>query len=198
MRAMLGAMSAARKMTVDQWGQLDDKDFRELVDGVLEEAEMPGLLHDMVMSWLLVALYPYFRKRRGFAIGQGPKLVIRPDRGRVPDTICFLGSKFEKQGVVRTAPDIVIEIISPRPRDARRDRIDKRADYAEMGVKQYWLVDPEVRTFEIFQLGAKRRYTLVASASSGKLRRIPTFSGLVIDLDDLWSEVDRMGDPTAE
>jgi Uma2 family endonuclease len=194
MRAILGAMGAARKITVEEWAeQLDDKDFRELVDGVLEDDEMPALLHDIVMTWLIVALFPYFQKRRGFVVGQGPKLVIRPDRGRVPDAMCFASSKFEKEGLVRTPPDIVIEIISPRPRDVRRDRIDKLADYAEMGVKQYWLVDPKVRTFEIFQLGPKRRYTSVAAASSGKLRRIPTFPGLVIDVDALWAEVDRIG-----
>ncbi len=159
MRAIIRAMGAARKMTVEQWERLDDKDFRELVDGVLEEAEMPAALHDLVMFWLGTVLYPYFRKRGGFSFGEGPKLVIRSDRGRVPDVSCFArGRRFELEGAIRTPPDVVIEIISPRPRDARRDRIDKLADYAEMGVKQYWLVDPKVRTFEIFQLGAKRRY----------------------------------------
>lgn len=192
MRAILGDMGAAKKMTLEQWERLDDKDFRELVDGMLEEAEMPAALHDLVMTWLVVALYAYFQKRRGFVMAQGPKLAIRPDRGRVPDGIVFTTNKFEKEGLVKTPPDVVIEVISPRPRDARRDRIDKMADYAEMGVKQYWLVDPKVRTFEIFQLGAKRRYTSIAAGSSGKLRRIPTHPGLVIDLDDLWSEVDRL------
>jgi len=195
MRATLRPMGAARKMTVEQWGELDDEDHRELVDGVLEEGEMPATVHDWVMTWLVVVLFPYFRKRRGYVIAQGPKLVIRPDRGRVPDGIVFATNKFEKEGLVRTAPDVVIEVISPRPRDARRDRIDKAADYAEMGVKHYWLVDPKLRTFEIFQLGPKRRYTSVLAATAGKMRGIPKFPGLVIDLDDLWSELDRMAGP---
>lgn len=199
MRAMIGDMGAAKKMTVEEWEQLDDDDSRELVDGVLVEAEMPSGLHDLVMFWLATVLYPYFRKRGGFAMGEGPKLAIAPDRGRIPDVVCFAGGRrFERDGAVRTPPDIVVEIISPRPRDVRRDRVDKLADYAAMGVKQYWLVDPKVRTFEIFQLGSRQRYTLVATASSGKMRRIPSLPGLVIDIDDLWSEVERYEPTTAK
>src|SRR5438105_4929380 len=103
MRAMIRAMGAARKMTVEQWEKLDDKDFRELVDGVLAEAEMPAPLHDLVMFWLGTVLYPYFRKRGGFSFGEGPRLVIRSDRGRVPDVACFSrGRRFELEGAVRT------------------------------------------------------------------------------------------------
>ena len=181
-------------MTVDEWGELDDKDFRELVDGVLEEDEMPSLLHDVAMTWLVVVLAPYFRRRGGFVAAQGPKIVIRADRGRVPDIVCWgAHAKPEIEGLIRRTPEVVVEIVSPRPRDARRDRIDKFADYAEMGVKQYWLVDPKVRTVEIFHLGAKRRYTSVAAAAHGKIRRIPSLPGLTIDVDALWAELDRLG-----
>src|SRR5579885_1280043 len=118
---MLQRMTAARKMTVEQWGELDDKDFRELVDGVLEEDEMPSLLHDVAIIWLAMLLGPYFTRRRGFVAAQGPKLVIRADRGRVPDLVCWgAHAKPEIEGVIRTPPDVVVEIISPRPRDARR------------------------------------------------------------------------------
>ncbi len=61
-----------------------------------------------------------------------------------------------------------------------------------MGAKQYWLVDPKIRTFEIFALGAKRRYTSVAAAARGKIRGIPSLPRLTIDVDALWAEVDRL------
>ena len=195
MRAMLPRMTAARKMTVEDWGELDDKDWRELVDGVLEEPEMASALHDTVIAWLIALLYPYFAKRKGFVASAGPRLVIRADRGRIADVMCWSAKhKPEMHGLVRTPPDVVVEIITPRPRDIRRDRIDKLADYAEMGCRQYWLVDPKLRTFEIWQLDSSGRYERVAAAARGKLRA-PSHPGLVIDVGALWNEVDRLEAP---
>ena len=195
MRAIISRVSAARKLTVEDWAELDEDDWRELVDGVLEEPELAGALHDLVLAWLLAALFPYFAKRRGFVAAAGPRLVIRRDRGRIADVMCWSAKNApEMHGLVRTPPDVVVEIITPRPRDIRRDRIDKLADYAEMGCRQYWLVDPKLRTFEIWQLDDEARYERVAAAARGKLR-VPSHRGLVVDVTALWTEVDRLEAP---
>ncbi len=87
----------------------------------------------------------------------------------------------------RTPPQLVVEVLSPRPRDVRRDRLDKRSEYARFGVKLSLLVDPEVRLLELFELGADGRYVLDASASGGKMT-LPGCEGLELDLDALWAE----------
>jgi len=51
-------------------------------------------------------------------------------------------------------PDLVIEITSPAT--AERDRHYKKTLYARHGVKEYWIVDPEARTVEVFALGGER------------------------------------------
>ena len=83
MRAMLPSMTAARRMTVDQWEELDEDDSRELVDGVLEEAEVTNFIHETVVRWLVVLLDTYFRPRGGFVVASGLRYVIRRDRGRM-------------------------------------------------------------------------------------------------------------------
>ncbi|HSQ64345.1 MAG TPA: Uma2 family endonuclease [Polyangiaceae bacterium] len=186
-------MPAAAHATLEAWLALDEDDSRELVDGVLEEAEVPTPIHETVVRWLVVWLDAYFRPRGGFVFASGIKLAIRRNRGRIADVVCYAAGRTpEIDGLVRTPPDIVIEVISRTPRDAARDRIQKPADYASFGVKQYWLVDPHARSFEVWQLAARRRHVRLAAATGGKIQRLPGYAGLTIDVDALWAEVDRL------
>jgi Uma2 family endonuclease len=95
--------------------------------------------------------------------------------------------------IARVPPQIMVEVLSPRPRDARRDRIDKTRDYAGFGVRQYWIVDPEVRVLEVLELGADGRYAIALTASEG-VHPVPGCEGLTLDLDALWAEIDRLPD----
>jgi len=94
------------------------------------------------------------------------------------------------RGVVTVPPDIAVEIVSPSPADQRRDRVDKRLEYAAFGVRYYWLVSPEARLIEILELGADGRYIHALGMSEGKVAVIGC-EDLTIDLDDLWREVVR-------
>jgi Uma2 family endonuclease len=93
---------------------------------------------------------------------------------------------------VTTPPDIAIEVVSPRPNDARRDRVEKTNEYAAFGVRFYWIVDPALRSFEVFELDASGRYVKVVGALDGMIESVPGCEGLAIDLDALWALADRL------
>ena len=140
-------------MSVDEWAALDEDVAGELVDGSLEEEEVPSIVHECVVRWLILLLAPYFEACGGQVVGSGVKLAIQPNRGRLANVVCFgPGKRPEPRGAVRVPPDIVIEVVSPSAADERRDRIEKPDDYAAFGVRQYWVVDPELRSLEVWEL----------------------------------------------
>ena len=178
-------------MTLEQWAALDEDIEGELVDGVLEEEEMPTVLHELVVTWLTAALRRWTSRRRSFLLGSEAKIAVGPRRGRKPDLSVFLPPLLPAPSdiLVRVPPHLAVEIASPRPRDVRRDRVEKLADYARAGVRYYCIVDPQLRSLEVYELGRDRRYTVALTAAHGRVR-VPGCAGLVLDLGALWNEVD--------
>lgn len=179
-------------MSLAEWADLDDDIEGELVDGVLEEEEMATFLHEIVVGWLVATLRTWARPRGGFVGGSEMKLAVGPRRGRKPDLCVFLRGAAPAllDTLVRKPPHLVVEVTSPRPRDTRRDRVDKLADYARAGVSYYWILDPQLRSLEVYDLGRDRRYTVALSVGTGRVRA-PGCPGLRLDLDALWAEVDE-------
>jgi Uma2 family endonuclease len=176
-----------------EWAALPDSIRGELVDGLLEEEEMPTRLHELVVGWFFNALWAWAVPRGGLVFGSEHKIAVTQRRGRKPDVSVELPAAADQEAsasLTTVPPRIVVEVISPTLRDTRRDRIDKAREYARFGVRSYWLVDPAVRTLEIFVLGPDHRYVLAVSAGDGKVRP-PACRGLVLDLDGLWSLASR-------
>lgn len=189
----------ARRMSVAEWADLPEDESGELVDGCLVEEEMPDLVHEIVVSWLVRTLGSWLGTRGGFVFASEARFQVGARRGRKPDVSMYLpgGAALPARGVVRTPPDVVVEVLSPTVRDARRDRVEKVGDYAAFGVRWYWLVDPERRVIEILELGSDGRYVRAVAAADGMLA-IPGCQDLALDVAALWAEVDRLGPPAPE
>jgi len=190
---MSDAASSLHPMSVEQWAALDEDEPGELVDGHLEEEEVPTWAHELVVSWLIGILRGWIVPRGGFVLGSESKVAVSARRGRKPDVVVFFSSRGlppRQSSLTRSPPDLVIEVVTATPRDQRRDRVEKKADYAAFGVAQYWIVDPEARTFEILARRDDGRFVELLAASEGA-HDVPSCDGLRLDLDALWSELDR-------
>lgn len=182
-----------RSMTLDAWAALDEDEPGELVDGQLVEEEVARNLHEAAVSWVFGTLRNWAKPRGWRVFGSEHKLGVAADRGRKPDVSMYAaGVRLASNAALsRTPPAVVVEVVSPTLRDVHRDRVEKLREYARFGVPFYWLVDPQTRMVEILELGADGRYTIALSACGGEAAA-PGCEGLVLDLEDLWGEVDGL------
>lgn len=184
------------EMTLEEWADMDEDEPGELVDGQLVEEEVPHLNHEDIVAWLVVLFGGWLLPRGGFVFASDAKFAVSPRRGRKPDVSVYLpgGPVLPRSGAVHLPPDIMVEVISRKPRDARRDRIEKPVDYAGFGVRYYWLVQPAARTVEIYELQAAGGYLRIVGASAGTID-VPGCTDLRLNLDALWAHVARLVEP---
>jgi len=183
------------ELSLAEWFALPEEERGELVSGRLVEEEVPSYVHEILVILLGSLLRAWVAPRGGFVGGSEAKMAVGPKQGRKPDlTIYLAGTPLPPaNGIITQAPDIAIEIVSPTPRDGRRDRVEKVVDYAAFRVRYYWIVDPQLRSLEILRLGPQGRYEHLLGAAEGQVD-IPGCDGFVLDLDAVWAEVERFED----
>ncbi len=100
-----------------------------------------------------------------------------------PDILWFGPAKaaqLERDTMVHPVPDFIVEILSPSTEAI--DRGVKFEDYAAHGVREYWIVDPDNRTVEQYELaGEAGTYRLREKLAHGDIAPL-SFPGLSIPL----------------
>jgi Uma2 family endonuclease len=161
----------------------------EIVAGELYVSPRPALPHTRAASRLGGELVGPFDRGRGgpggWVILDEPELhlgedVLVPDlagwrRERMPEMPHTVG--------VSLAPDWACEVLSPST--ARLDRARKMGVYAREGVKHFWLVDPLLRTLEVYRL-ENGRWSLLGTHVEGVTVHAEPFEALALELGALW------------
>jgi len=89
---------------------------------------------------------------------QVPVLQPKDAANRYPDLVILRPEHLELMGRRLTItldmppPQLVVEVVSPGKTNRDRDYINKRSQYAAIGVPEYWLVDPKAQTVMVLEL----------------------------------------------
>ena len=123
----------------------------EFTDGSIEVLPMPTIRHQAISQNLLLPLVDTVRATGG-AVYYGPlRLQVREGKFREPDLMLVRDAKDPRaQNAYFLGADLVMEIVSPD--DPGRDIRVKRADYAEAGIPEYWIVNPLNETITVLVL----------------------------------------------
>jgi Uma2 family endonuclease len=131
----------------------DDGKRHELIDGEHYVTPAPLTKHQCISINLAAAIHHHCQQNKTGRIFSAPtdvKLtetdVVQPDLLYIAKDRDHLITRENIQG----APDFIVEILSDSTR--RRDERLKRHLYEQHGVKEYWIVDPELETVKIHRL----------------------------------------------
>lgn len=131
--------------------------FVELVEGCIEWLPWPTALHQRVLVYLMDSLRGFVEPQLLGMVLVGPFQVrIRSGRFRMPD-IVFMGADHahRRSNEYWHGADLVMEIVSPDMQSRERDYDKKRQDYAEAGISEYWIVDPQEEKITVLKLSGK-------------------------------------------
>ena len=178
-----------------------DVDDLELCDGVLTPMPPAGFQGVAPTSGLRRVLDRADDDRRlGGQVHTDCDVLFRPDRIPKPDLIYLTAEQFARHSAIErgkslqprqyrpvfVVPLLIVETISAGY--VRKDRVVRRAWYAEAGVRHYWMLDPLDRSLECLLLdGAEYRQEAVGRGR-GAVVRSSIFGGLDVPIADVWRD----------
>jgi Uma2 family endonuclease len=130
----------------------------ELVNGHLDVLPVPTILHQLIAAFLYDLLKKYVKiDRLGVVLFSGTKVRVGRRQYRDPDVVFLKAKRFGRRRDDRAVDgaDLVIEVVSPDPKDEERDWKTKPREYARARIPEYWIVDPQKKVIRVLTLRGK-------------------------------------------
>lgn len=130
---------------------LDTNHLVEFSHGRIEVLPMPSDRHQSIVFFLSALLGAFAQKIGGKVLFAPLRLRLWSEKIREPDLL-FLADANDprRQNAYWTGADLVIEVVSSD--DPARDLVTKRSEYAQAGIPEYWIVDPQAETITVLRL----------------------------------------------
>lgn len=148
-------MTTKTLLTIDDLDALpDDSNIYELIEGELIVSSAPSLTHQRVIKNLTHFIQSHLDQNPIGEVLPTPGVIFDRHNGVIPDIVFLTNEQLEAVGAdthIHLAPALAVEVVSPGRENARRDRMKKLRLYDKFGVGEYWVADPDARTFEIYR-----------------------------------------------
>lgn len=143
-------------LTIEDLDACPDNGNRyELIGGELFVSRAPSIPHQLIIQNLQKQLLAYLDENPIGTIVVGAGAVFSEYDAVIPDLVFVQKQRWSKivaEGRFTGAPDLAVEVLSPGAENRRRDLSVKRQLYAKYGVQDYWVVDPDNRSVDIYRL----------------------------------------------
>jgi Uma2 family endonuclease len=133
----------------------DDGNRYELIGGELFVSRAPGIPHQRALHNFQFEFELFLKSNPIGIIVPGTGAVFSDYDAVIPDLVFIRNERWVNVTTgpsITAAPDIVVEIVSPGNENRRRDLSVKRQLYAKYGVAEYWVIEPENRSVDVYRL----------------------------------------------
>jgi Uma2 family endonuclease len=153
MKSTAATAPQKRKSTYEDYLKTPDDQRYELIEGELIMTPSPVPYHQWLLKNIGFALESFVREKKMGKLFYAPCDVHLDNENVLQPDILFISK--ERLNIIgekniQGAPDLVIEILSEST--AYLDMVKKKRLYAQLGVKEYWIIDPGEKTAETYSL----------------------------------------------
>jgi Uma2 family endonuclease len=123
----------------------------EFTDGYIEVLPMPTRTHQLILKFLLRLFEQVVEPAGGIVLFAPMRVRLASFRFREPDLLLLLDANDPRnQDRYWHGADLVLEVVSPDKPE--RDLVEKREEYAEAGIPEYWIVNPMDKMITVLTL----------------------------------------------
>ena len=134
--------------TLEDYYAIPEEHRAELIDGVIYDMTAPRPIHQRIAGEIYRQAANYIMDMEGGCLPLVAPVDVKLDRDNrtmvQPDMVILCEEDRLKEWGIEGAPDFVLEVLSPATR--RKDCTKKLQKYADAGVREFWIFDPEQRT----------------------------------------------------
>ena len=180
-----------------------EESWDELINGkAVAMSPRPSVNHHQVSLNIASIFSRYLKGKTCRPFGDGVDLYLTEKDRFIPDGMVICDPRKIKRNGVYGTPDLVVEILSPGT--ARNDRGYKKDAYEAAGVREYWIIEPDSKSIEVYLLQNEKFaldnvYSVYPDYLQEKMTEeekeaIPTafhcslYDDLLISLEDVFSD----------
>jgi Uma2 family endonuclease len=161
----------------------------ETIGGELFVTRAPHIRHQSTATRINVYLENWSDETALGRSFQAPGVIFTATNAVIPDVVWVsnnrLANGIDESGHFTVAPELVVEILSAGEENEQRDRSVKLKLYSQYGVQEYWIVNWQLKTLEIYRR-TDARLQIVATLVIGDTLTSPLLPGFGVVIDHFF------------
>ena len=179
-----------RRYTYADYLKWEGPERYQIINGEVFMMASPSVAHQAILMDLSIQFYSWLRGKpcRVFAAPLDVRLFPEEDNSDdtvvQPDLLVVCDKDKLGKGSVNGPPDLAVEIMSPS--NSNKEMFYKFQYYLEAGVREYWMIDPEIKKVQVHVY--KDGHYISKGYKESACIPVAVLPGLEINLESLWGK----------